>query len=181
MRQRTFDSFGSQRRVRDDGLSRTVLIPESVTIPEFTNGLRKVDLDASVVDENIVHFLVSPQARLLHFKFDKGIVERVARLVVAHDATFNNGSKSRKDELQVSVRRHRIELADEEYLCRRFYISIWKIARHFKDNSSRLRFFPLDARVNIWPSPCSSGIRGSSVGRGAVLKQRLLVCNSRLD
>jgi hypothetical protein len=50
--------------------------------PLFVSALAKVDFDASVVDDDVVHLFVCGLCRLLRLEFNEGIVERVARFVV---------------------------------------------------------------------------------------------------
>lgn len=94
--------------------------------------LREVDMDAPVVNEDIVHFKIGCLARFLIFKLHKGVLQRVACLSISyHFAAFNN-AKATKYDLQIVVRGHGIEFANEEYVFWRRHISIWQIAHDFQ-------------------------------------------------
>ena len=67
------------------------------------------------------------------FKFDERVIERIARLIVAHDRAFLDGTESAEDELEVLVLCHRVELAHEEHILRRGEVRIWQISEHLED------------------------------------------------
>ena len=58
------------------------LEPSLALPPELGDALREVDVDAAVVDEDVVHLEVGVLARLLVLELDEGVLQRVARLVV---------------------------------------------------------------------------------------------------
>jgi hypothetical protein len=60
--------------------------------PLFVSALAKVDFDASVVDDDVVHLFVCGLCRLLRLEFNEGIVERVARFVVWHNKKISKVS-----------------------------------------------------------------------------------------
>jgi hypothetical protein len=60
--------------------------------------LREVDVDAAVVDKDVVHLEVRAAAVLLLLELDKAITERVAGLVVADDLRAAHGGSVRRPE-----------------------------------------------------------------------------------
>ena len=85
-------------------------------------------MDAPIVDEDIVHLDVGGLAVLLVLKLDKRKLQRVARLAVANHLRAANGAEARKNDLQVLIARHGVELADEKDVFRRENVFERKVA-----------------------------------------------------
>lgn len=54
---------------------------------KFRNGLRKVDVNTTIVDENIVHLEVGSFSFFSFFELDERVLQRVTRLGVTDDLT----------------------------------------------------------------------------------------------
>ena len=79
----------------------------------FRDTLTEIDMDSSIVDKNVIHRQIGLLGILFVFVLDKGIAERVARLLVPHDFATEDFAESTEDGLQIFVRRHLIQFTDE--------------------------------------------------------------------
>jgi hypothetical protein len=87
---------------------------------------------AVVVDQNTIHLEIGLLAILLVGVFNEGVLQAITCTLVSNDLTAKDLAKSRKDELQIFVLRHWVELADEQHVLRGCYFGEWQIANHLK-------------------------------------------------
>jgi hypothetical protein len=90
-------------------LRRAAILPKSPKVfPQTVHRLRKVDVNASIVDEHVVHLEVRGFGFVFVLKVYKGVPEARARLEVANDVARHNLSETTKDDFQIFIRRHRV-------------------------------------------------------------------------
>lgn len=77
------------------------------------NRLREVDVDATVVDQHVVHLEVRVFARLLLLELDERVLQGVARHFVADHLARLDLAEAAEDDLQVVVGGDGIQLAHE--------------------------------------------------------------------
>lgn len=65
-------------------------------------------------------------------KFDERILQGVTRLLVSNDLAAHDLPEPRKDEVEILVPRHRVELAYEEHVLRWSDVRKWKVSDHFE-------------------------------------------------
>ncbi|KAI3485967.1 hypothetical protein L1887_50621 [Cichorium endivia] len=103
------------------------------------DALGKVDPDAAVVDEHVLHLEVGAFGVVLLVELDKGVLERVASLFVLDHLARHNPAEAREDELQILAARDRIELAHKEDVLGRADLGKGEVADHFERQRSRVR------------------------------------------
>lgn len=116
----------------------------SPLIRDLGNTLRKVHVNAVIVNEYSLHFEVRPLAVFLVRKLDEGVLQTVPRLLIADDLARQDLAEAREDELEVFVACDWIELAYEQNLLWRCDIRKGKISYQFQSQSlcARLAFSP---------------------------------------
>ena len=77
-------------------------------IPEFSNRLRKVNVNPPLINEDIVHFIVGIDTRLFCLIFNKAVLERITSLPVPYHFARFDGTKSGEYQLQVMLLGHGI-------------------------------------------------------------------------
>lgn len=101
--------------------------------------LRKVDVDAPVVDEDVVHLEVRALGILAVPELDKRILQRVLGLLIPDDLATEDLSKPRKDQLEVLARRDGVQLAHEEDVLGRCHVGKGQVADHLEREGLRAR------------------------------------------
>eukprot|EP00978_Attheya_sp_CCMP212_P031479 scaffold119137_cov36-Attheya_sp.AAC.1 len=104
---------------------------EGIFVPFFGDTLGKVDLDASVVHEGVVHFKEGFVAGLGVGKFDKGIVQTGARIGIANDFS-GAGPKPGKNEFQIIIVRGGVQLTHKQDILGCRDIGRRQIPQHFQ-------------------------------------------------
>ena len=106
---------------------RTLLVLLLVQLelaPHLLDGLREVDVDPSVVDYRVLHLKISLFAGLRHLELDERVLQRSPRLPVLDDLAAPDLPEPREDQLQVLVRRGRVQLAHKQNVIRRGDVSV---------------------------------------------------------
>lgn len=78
------------------------------------HGLGEVDVDPTVVNQDLVHFEECLFGTLLRLKLNEGVLKAVPCLLVFQDLTGFDLAEAREDELEVLLRGDGVELADKE-------------------------------------------------------------------
>jgi hypothetical protein len=108
-------------------------------VEETAPHLRKVDVDAPVVDEDVVHLEVRALGVFAVPELDKRILQRVLRLLVPDDLATEDLSKPRKDQLEVLARRDGVQLAHKEDVLGRCDVGKGQVADHLEREGLRAR------------------------------------------
>ena len=112
-----------------------------VPAPCLGNGLAKVDLDASVINQSVVHFEKGFGTLLLGTKLDKGVLERVARFGIPNNFGLAVGIESRKDEFEVFVFGNGVEFAHKQDIVGCLDVGRRQITQHFQHNGTAMVLF----------------------------------------
>lgn len=102
------------------------------------HGLREIDVNASIVDEYIVHFEIGRLTRFTVLKLDERILQRIAARSIANHFAALHLAETTEDNFQVIVSRHRIQFAHKQNIFGRCNIGIGQIADNFQNRCSRL-------------------------------------------
>ena len=70
------------------------------TLLQLRHRLTEVDVNAAVVDEDVVHLEEGVLALLRLLELDEGILQRLARLLVLDNLTADDRSEPREDDFQ---------------------------------------------------------------------------------
>ena len=141
-------------------------------------------MDSSVVDEDVVHLEVRPLTRLRTVELYKGVLETVSGLLVSDDFTALNLPEPGEDDLQILIRSHRVQFADEENVLRRSNLSIREISHHLQDGRPGFRLLIRQNLVNFLLSSALKIIDifiSSDPGAGQHLCARLWRILSQLE
>jgi hypothetical protein len=108
-------------------------------VAELADALGKVDVNSSVVNQNILHLEVCCLARCLILVFDECILETVACLLIPDDFTAQDFTEPAKNEFQVLIPSDRVQLADEQDVLGRFHFGKRQITHHLQSQGLCLR------------------------------------------
>ena len=132
------------------------LLAEALVVsPETVHRLRKIDVDAPVVDEHVVHLEIRRLRLLLRLERHERETQRIARLIISNHVAARHLPEPAEDDLQVLVRGDRVELAHEERLLRRLRVRVRKIPDHLQNDRSVARLLIARCaflRVRVAPS-----------------------------
>ena len=92
------------------------------------HGLTEVNVDATVINQNIVHLEVSVLTVLCFLKLNEGVLQGLLGLVVLDHLAAADGPKAREDHLQVFVCCDGVQLADKQNIVRRSDVSVRKVS-----------------------------------------------------
>ena len=95
-------------------------------------------LDASVINQDIVHLEVGILTSFICVIAQKSIAQTVPSLLVPDDVARGDVAKAAKNSFQIFLCRHLVQLGNEQHVGRRFGVCLWQITDHFKDNCSVL-------------------------------------------
>lgn len=95
-------------------------------------------MNTPVVNQHIVHLEVRVLATLLVLKLNKSVLQRISGNLIPDDLAPNNLSEPAKDDLQIVVRRDRIQLAHKQHILRRRHIRIRNVPHNLQNRRSRL-------------------------------------------
>jgi len=99
---------------------------------ELRDRLGEVDVNAPVVDEDIVHLDVGPFGRLALLELDEGVLQAVARLLVADHLAAPDLAKAGEDQLEVLAFGDLVQLAHEKDVLRRGHVGEGEVPDHFE-------------------------------------------------
>lgn len=85
-----------------------------------------------VINEHSLHLEVGPFAVLFGREFDEGVLQTVARFLVANNFTRQDLPKAGKDELEILVLRDRVQFADKKNLLRWSDFGEWQVAHQLE-------------------------------------------------
>tara|TARA_B000000437_G_C11623445_1_gene296368 strand:+ start:385 stop:828 length:444 start_codon:yes stop_codon:yes gene_type:complete len=81
-------------------LRRAAVLAEPLEIlPQMMHGLREIDVNAPVIDQNVVHLEVRRLRLGFSLKVDEGVAETRASLEVAYDVASGHLAESTEDDL----------------------------------------------------------------------------------
>ena len=103
------------------------------------DGLAEVDVDAAVVDEDVVHLGVGALGVLLALKLDKGVAEALARLRVADDVDAVHAPEAAEDELEPALVRRGVQPAHKEDVLGRPDVRVRQVLHELQHRRARPR------------------------------------------
>lgn len=106
----------------------------------FRHRLAEVDVNPPIVYQHIIHFEVSIFARLLSGEFDESVLKRISRFSIPYHFTRLDLPEPTEYDLEIIVRRHRIQFANEEDVFRRRHLGVRNVPDHLQDSGSRFGF-----------------------------------------
>uniref|UniRef100_A0A2M3ZQD8 Putative secreted peptide n=1 Tax=Anopheles braziliensis TaxID=58242 RepID=A0A2M3ZQD8_9DIPT len=106
---------------------------------DLRNGLRKVDVYAPIVDQHVVHLEVGRFAGLFILELDERVLQRIARHLIADHLTADDLAEAAEYDLQIIVRRYRVELAHEQHVLGWRNVRIGDIADDLQNGGPRFR------------------------------------------
>ena len=114
-------------------------------LAELAHALAEVDVDAPVVDQHALHLGVGGLGRRLVLVLDEGVLQAVARLLVTDHLARQDRAEPAEDELEVGVRRDRVQLAHEQDVLGRLDLGERQVAHHLEGEGlgARLGLAPL--------------------------------------
>ena len=80
--------------ILDNRLGFLLKILAMVLIPQFTHTIAKVDLDAPLINQNIVHPRIGKDTLILCLKLYEGILKRITSFPVTNNLAGNNFAKA---------------------------------------------------------------------------------------
>jgi len=101
-------------------------------LAQAAHALAEIDVDAAVVNKHRVHLGVCLLATLLVLELDEGVLQTVARLLVADNLAAENLAEATEDQFQIFVGGDWVQLADEEHVLWRLDLGKGQIAHHLK-------------------------------------------------
>jgi hypothetical protein len=96
-----------------------------MSIPELGYRLRKVDMNSALVNQYILHSIVSLDTVTFSLVFNECVLKGIPSLPVSNDLARLYRTKSAENELEIMILSDCIEFANEEHILRRLHISIW--------------------------------------------------------
>ena len=116
----------------------------------FGNRLRKVDVDATIINKHVVHFDVGRLAllrlqttrsrahskkdeRTNRFEFDERVLKRLLRAPLAYNLALDYVAEASENDLEILVGCRRIQLAHEKHVVGRPLVDVVNVADHFEN------------------------------------------------
>lgn len=95
-------------------------------------------MNAPIVNKHIIHLEIRILAALLVLKLNKSVLQRIARNLIPDDLAPDDLPEPAKDDLQIVVRRDRIQLAHKQHILRRRHIRIRNVPHNLQNRRPRL-------------------------------------------
>jgi hypothetical protein len=102
-----------------------------VLVPQFGHGLAEINLDSAIVNQCIIHFEIGLDSGLFVGEFGKCVLQGSTSLLIANDLHLDVFIKTRKNQLEIFIDRHRIEFANKQDIFRCSNVGIGQVAQHF--------------------------------------------------
>lgn len=129
-------------------------------------------MNASIVNEDVVHLEVSVFTRFLLFELDESVLKGITGYFVSNDLACLDASKTTEYNLKIVIGCDGIELADEKNVFWWCHVSIWDVTNDFEDCSSRFGFTFLKHFLNFCFS-LSLGVVNVFVGSDSTIAKSL--------
>ena len=118
-------------------VNRVISLPAPLN---FRHRLREVNVDSTVVDQNIIHFEICVFARFLLIEFNECILQGVTGSFVTNHLTVFDFSKAAEDDLQIVVSCDRVKFTNKENIFGRCNVSIGNVANNLQYCCTCFRF-----------------------------------------